>query len=486
MLNITAVLLIAALGAPPARAAVRTASSQDIVLKAALESSMEKRLETVLRKILGTDDVFVVANAELLSEAAAEHPDMEVLPGITVKKVPSAPAPMEMPSSFVKRIAINVFVDHSMSDENVELARKTTERLVGLRTERGDVLNVEKLGAPATGPAPTPETASRRTRFLDQAFQPTTLLLLAWLLAAVAGLVLVARRFFDPFVSVLRDAAQSMHRTDSARAAVAVEERASAEAKTATEAAPGAANEPSERKLPFSFIKERDLPALEMLLLEQSDAACAIVVQYLAPALASRTLAAMTAEKRERVLDLMASPALLDRNDVQKIEEIILTKIDYILGGEEKLVAIIDLAPIAMQTEILSIVRLRDPELGRRLARRVVLLEDIGLLDEAELALLNRAATVRGMAVVLKYSSSLRETVLPKLKGGLGEWLTQETALIGDLSEQAKEAELRRVLSAFVKLVREGKIVLRKDAPPPSDPGAGTEPSSETADSGVQ
>ena len=70
------------------------------------------------------------------------------------------------------------------------------------------------------------------------------------------------------------------------------------------------------------------------------------------------------------------------------------------------------------------------------------------------------------MAVVLKSSSSLREKVLPKLKSGLGEWLAQETTLVADLPEPVKEIELRRVLSALVKLVREGRIVLRKDPSP--------------------
>jgi flagellar motor switch protein FliG len=204
------------------------------------------------------------------------------------------------------------------------------------------------------------------------------------------------------------------------------------------------------------------------MLAEQADVDSAIVIQYLPPALASRALSSLTALKRERVLGFMSVPALLSHGDVKRLEDSVLAKIDYIMGGEEKLAAILDQASISMQAEILSAVRKRDPELGRRLDRRVVVLEDIAQLDENALSALSRRATVRSLAAVLKYSSRLRDRVLPKLKGGLGEWLTQETALIGDLSEQAKEAEMQRVLQALVKLVREGKIALRKDAPAPS------------------
>lgn len=451
------IILVASLWAVAASAQVSTSrgSSQDIVMKGALDGALEKRLETVLRKVLGTDDVFVIANAELLADS--DRPDVEVLPGVTVKKTPASPAPLEIPASLVKRITISVFVTHSMSEANIALARKTAERMVGLKPERGDILNVEKLGAP-------PQAASRLAPFLDQALHPRTILLLAWLLATCGGLALLIRRFFDPFISALREVSHSMQENSSKRAAMREDEPDSPSAAvSAATINPSSGENSAERKLPFSFITERDLPVLNMLLVEQSDIAAAIIVQYLPPPLASRVLAAMPPLKREEVVFHMSSAAVLNPTDVEQIEEIIRSKIDYIMGGEEKLVALLDNVSTAMQAEILQVVRERDPELGERLDRRVIVVEDIGLLDEAGLTALSRLATVRGMAVVLKSSSALRQKVLSKLTSGFGEWLTQETALIGNLPEQVKEMEMRRVLSALIKLVREGKIVLRKD-----------------------
>ena len=432
-------------------------------MKVSLENLLEKRLETVLRKVLGIEDVYVVANAELLADN--DRPDVEVMPGVTVKKVPSTPAPLELPASLVKRITISVFVPHSTSDENLSLARATSERMVGIRPERGDVLNVERIGAAAAAPSAA-AVAAHSESFLAQALRPMTLLILAWLLAACAGFVMILRRVFEPFVGVMREAAANLRRADKERAAAAPEAEKAAEAAAAA-APPAAAVSTPERPLPFCFIKEADLPTLGILLAEQTDEDAAIVIQYLPAALASRALAGMTAYKRERILEYMSSPALLNQEDVRKLEDVILSKIDYILGGEEKLVSILDQASISMQTEILSAVRKRDPDLGRRLDRRVVVLDDVGLLDENALTTLSRVVSVRSLAVVLKFSSRVREKVLPKLKGGLGEWLSQETSLIGEMSDQMKEAEMQRVLQALVKLVREGKVSLRKDVMPP-------------------
>jgi flagellar motor switch protein FliG len=451
-------------------------------MKVTLESVMEKRLETVLRKVLATNDVFVVANVELLADA--DRPDVEVLPGVVVKKTPASAAPMELPASLVKRVTVSVFVSESISDANLDLARATAQRMVGIKPERGDVLNVEKVRTP---PVVSPPHAT----FLDQALNPGYVLLAAWLLAACWGLVLILRRFLDPLLGVMREAAQTSAKAGTQAAPQNPQELERETAIGAALEVPGAANSagPDERKLPFSFIKERDLPALELLLLDQSDVTAAIIVQYLPPVLGARALSGMEASRREMVLAYMSKPAMINQVEVKKIEDAITAKIDYVMGGEEKLVSILDQASIAMQTEMLEMVRRRDPELGQRLNQRIVLIEDIGLLDEAGLTALSRHATVRGMAVVLKSLPHLRKDVMSKLKTGFGEWLEQETALIGELPEQVKEAEMRVVLQALVRLVRSGKIILRKAAPPPTpsvESGFPTQSAPEAAPDRVQ
>ncbi len=429
---------------------------------------MEKRLETVLRKVLGSEDVFVVANAELLADS--DRPDVEVLPGVVVKTTPSTPAPLELPASLIKRITVSVFVGRTMSEANIELARKTAERMVGLKPERGDVLNVEKVGAVSAAAAAAAEPAvSRLNSLADQFLHPNPLLMLTYLAAAFLALFLLMRRFLDPFLIVLRDAAQNIQRAIAERAvAPAAAEQAPENASAAAPvqfAATGGGKE-DDRKLPFSFIKEQDVAALNLLLMEQSEKASAIIIQYLPPALVSKAMASMTEIKREQVIACMSQTALLDTAEVKRLEEVIRARIDYMMGGEEKLVAIIEQASIAMQTSIMANVRRSDPDLGRRLERRIIVLDDMGLLDEAGLAILSRQASVRSMAVVLRFVPSLRAKVLPKFKTGLGEWLSQETTMIGELPENIKDQEMRVVLQALVKLVREGKIVIKKDAIP--------------------
>lgn len=450
-------LLVALLCAATAVAqpAPKASSSQEMQTKVALEGLLENRLETVLRKMLANDEIFVIANVDVVSDA--ERPEVEVMPGVMVKKTPASPAPLELPASLVKRLTLSIYVAHDMSAEGMEAARKNAERLIGLKPERGDSITVEHL-------APKHEVRAASAGLFDRATEPRNILLILCLLTACGALVYVGRSFFDPFLQVLRDAVAGIQAARTAPPAETVrDDRKESETPRPIVVSAGQNGHSAERKLPFSFITENDLPALMMLIPDEADLAAAMVVQYLQPELASRFLGAISPARREKVLGYMSSAVLIDQAGVRELEENIRSRIDYIMGGEEKLVALLDQSSTDLQAEIIAMMEQRDPELGKRLKKRVVLLDDIGLLDETALGVLSRQVSVRSMAVVLKSHPQLQESVLPKLKGGLSEWLAQEISLVADLPDAVREQELRRVLSALIQLVREGKIALRKE-----------------------
>lgn len=257
-------LLLAALAAPALAQAPspRSATSREIEAKTQLESSLSARLEAVLRRLLGTDDVLAIVNAQMVSES--ERADVEVLPGVTVKETPEAPAPLEVSSALVRRVAVTLLLDRTLPEADAALARRTAESMAGLKEARGDRLDVQRIDF---------HRASAAGRFADRFLNPAGASLLLWLLAALWGLVFVSRRFFVPLVQVLRDAAAQLQTAAQARAEPASEAPDGApapglpSAPTPTTAGADACG----RRPPFSFVQERDLPALLLLLRQQSD-----------------------------------------------------------------------------------------------------------------------------------------------------------------------------------------------------------------------
>jgi hypothetical protein len=449
--------------AASAQAPRRSSVVSDLEAKVALESAVEKRLQDVLRRMLGADDVVVVVNADLLSDI--EKPDNEILPGVSAKEVPGGAAALSMPVSLVRRVSVTVFLDQDASDESVALVKKTAQSMISLRPERGDTLAVERMNFHKT---PAPEAPR------EGLLTPRTIWSAAWLLAAALGLLLVVRRFLEPLLGVLRDAADALRAARPAAGPGAIDPPLSAREEAGRVAleplrSHAAASE-NERVLPFSFIQERDVPTLVTLLENQSAQMTAVIVHFLPPAFASRALDAMPEARRKEIVSQMATPMLLDMTHVQAVESTIRASIDCLIGGEDKIADILTESPVRLQNELLAALRSADEALGERLSRRLVVLDDISRLDDSGLTTLSRSVPLKSMAAALKTAPDLAAHVLGRLKTGLGEWLKQEIDLAGDLPERAREAEVRRVVTALTALVRDGRVALRKGELPAGPP----------------
>ena len=225
------------------------------------------------------------------------------------------------------------------------------------------------------------------------------------------------------------------------------------------------------------------MPALNLLIRDQPAHLAATIVQYLPPPLASLALAGMPPKTRQQVLAELSKPNLLNEGEVKRWEEFIRSRIDFMMGGEDKLADILDSASVGLQAELLHLLRTQDPALGERLQRRIVVLDDIAQLDESGLMTLSRHVPVRSLAAAIKSSASLKQQVLPKLKTGLGEWLAQEIEFTGELSAEAAQIEIGRVLKALSALAKENKVVLNKSRaqaePPLPQAGSSVPPASQ-------
>ncbi|MDX6771029.1 MAG: FliG C-terminal domain-containing protein [Elusimicrobiota bacterium] len=467
-MNTPLLALVAALAASgaQAQAPLRASAAADLEAKVALESSVEKRLQDVLRRLLGADEVVVVVNADLLSDA--ERPDTEILPGVSAKQAPGQVTAFGLPASMVRRLSVVILVDRSVPDESVELARKTAERMVGLRPDRGDALSVERMDFRKTPAPPAPR---------ETLLSPRGVWSLAWIVTAVVGLLLLTRRFFEPLVSAIKEGADALK---TSRASPGLRQDPAGFGATPLDPTRPLAEAPArpapsdnERVLPFSFIQERDVPTLVTLLENQSAQMAAIIIHFLPAAYASTALDAMPEARRKEVVSLMTTPMLLDMTHVQALEATIRASIDCLIGGEDKLADILAESPVRLQNELLAALREADQALGERILKRLIVLDDVARLDDAGLTTLSRAVPLKSMAVALKTSPELATHVLGRLKSGLGDWLKQEIELAGEVPERARDLEVRRVVSALTGLVREGRVALRKAGAPVNGNGNG-------------
>lgn len=453
--------------ASPAHAAANS-SSQEIEAKVALESSLEKRLESVLREVLGAKDVVVIVNADMLTDA--ERKAVEVMPGVPSKDYNQAAAPLAVAPTLVRKLTATVFIDKGMKDADRDLARKTVERLLGV-TGDAAAITIEATTFRRASPLATAAAPENRLLWAIPA---------AWLAFAAIALTLVYARFLSPLVGVARELALAAKERSTAPAVPGAPLAAPAAPLPGPAAAPQleAPRREESRELEkltthFGFIHERDLPALAFLL-SRDPTSAAIVLNYLPPALGACFLDQLPTAVRQETAALMTQTRLLNKHQVHMVEEGLRERLQYLMGGESRLAEILEGVNVQVQTELLGALRERDPGTADRLSRRIVMLDDLALLDEGDFKALSRQVTVRSLATVLAASPDLKDRILPRLSGGVSEWLTQEVELCGNLPPETVEAEQRRVLTALSRSVREGRIVLRKDeVAPPESPALG-------------
>ncbi|MBI4387007.1 MAG: hypothetical protein HY551_06465, partial [Elusimicrobia bacterium] len=312
----------------PAHAAttVRESTSKAIEAKIALESSLERRLRSLLTEVLGSEDVLVIINADLRTEQEEKEAAEEVMPGVPAKENPAIPGALGASLTMVKRIQASIIVDKSTDESDIQLIRKVTGGLLGIAPNKQDSVTIEKM-------------AFRKVKPLSAAdfLTPQQLWKIPWLLTILAALVLLYAGFLRPFLGVgrqlaeiLRSQAQNGQTPASKAEAPAVAAAASNLAAAHTNGAPkGIADE----ERPFSFIREEHLPKLAYLMRRGTPEHLAMVIHYLPPHIASRFLESQSDGVRTRVAHYLADVTELEEAAVREVEKWIKTRIDFLVGG---------------------------------------------------------------------------------------------------------------------------------------------------------
>ena len=446
---LSAGFLLGLLGA--AAAASSKEGSREIEAKVALESSLERRLQAVLREALGSDDLIVIVNVSLRSDAAAQD-DAEVMPGVPVKAQSPDSEAMSLP--MVSRLTATIMVDEALEAKDVDLVSKVANGILGISKSRGDSLAVEKIKFHK------PRAQQDAPRYAASA---TSAL---WLILTVVGAVMLQKKFLGPLISNLRDiSAAALLRERGAQRTEALEpEPAAAAAESSAARSVAAASNGARAYHPFSFVGAADLPKLVYILRRTNASETATIIQYLPSDLASKALADLEPVARRSVIGALAKVTQLDADLVKPLEETLRKRLDFLIGGEDKLVELLDSLPLPIQSDLLEALRADNPGTAEAVSRRLVFIEDLALLEPAEIKLLSRRVPAKVLAVLLKATPSLRDELLPKLAGGTREWLTQEIDFSQDPSPEVLESARRLVLAAVSQLVREGRISLRKKA----------------------
>jgi hypothetical protein len=480
------IVFLAVLILAPVLARAKTASA-GVETKIALEESLERRLKSVISQILGTNDVIVIVKAEMYTEQekkSASDEETVALPGVPLKEKIGerdsvAALDIGETRTLIKNLSATLVLDQSVSEADVNVIQNVTTGLLGLKEERGDKLEIQRMDFRRGQPK-----GFNWKRLLtppDLWWTMGLALLGVFILLMTVFFFGSFRVFIREFVRALRNYGESVEeqiklmqmqkKSQEELAGRGPEAEATREWDTvlarpsAGNGAPGVPAENGKNGAPFSFLNESHLQNLKFLLQREKPEQVALVVNYLPPALANDVMASLEPLQQSQVLSFLTRVADMEPETVRAVEEKIRERVSFVVGGEEKLQTLLDEADPATQKSMLAALAQKDPALADRLRQKLFTLEDLGALDAPALTAIVRRINTRALAGVLHgVSPAVQEKILSSLPPGSANILREEISLARPLPPQRLAQEQKRILRHIRRLQEEGVIQLKRGA----------------------
>ena len=214
---------------------------------------------------------------------------------------------------------------------------------------------------------------------------------------------------------------------------------------------------------PFKYVGEANLKGLAYLLRKEEPWIVALVLSYLKPEFAKEIFASFPPELQARVAVETATIRQTSLEQVMSIDEYVKKKIDFVLGGIENLIKILNEADKPTRENILDYLRNEKPQLYDRVREEVILFEDIlkfpdtaiqGIVREIGTEQLSRALRGAGPEYMNKFFTNMSAGAAALLKESMdyGRPLTPDQI----------EEERKNLMDLVTKLEKEGKVTLRK------------------------
>ncbi|MEW6556333.1 MAG: FliG C-terminal domain-containing protein [Elusimicrobiota bacterium] len=435
-----------------------------IETKIAIETNLESRLKKVLTEITGTEKIVIIVNVELISEkkekAPAKKEDEMILPGVPIKETLAEKrvesvmmsALGEDTRTLIKKLSVTIILDKSVSSAVVEIVKKVSTGLLGIVPERGDELNIQQM------------SFQKNVFSWGSLIYPPNIYWIFGILAAVGFTLTVSLFLFGPFQKFAKDLVSAAVSSASSFKEKTAEATAgfSAGAVIPEIAQPAEVKKglTSEGKEPlFSFISTENLKELIFLIKNETSKNIATVVNYLAPELSSKVLSELAVDKKKEVITLLSKTEEFDATDVEKIERQLRTRIDYLVGGEEKIQQIVNNADEKTQIEIINELKTKNPQLAQKVERQIIRLDILAMLDVAGVQLVIKQVGTAVFSQVIKIlPANQQEKIVSVLPSGAATRLKQEMELGKPLTPQRLEIEKKRIIDIVRRLKDRGLI----------------------------
>jgi len=455
-----------------------------------LEMRMQTRVEESLGKILPSGQFVVVVRIDPMPapvQAAKSDPgEAYFLPGVPARRsVDDTGAKIQnltdslRPDSalfqrFIKRILVTLVVDKDLPDDTLGKIRDLTRQMLSLDPARGDSLDIQRTVFNKPADQMLVPTAIQRVQRELKSYW--VLISLGIVLFCITVFILFVfgplRDFLNKFVAVLptlkaddRGARMARNGFDPQQAfqympqPFALPNNSGGGNANSNFSGSLQVENPNKTMLPFGFIREDHLANLAILLSRETPEKAAVVLGYLPPEWISKILERLDQTMQSEVASSLATTRQLLPEQVEDIEQDLKRRLDYLVGGPERIIAVYESLEPDAQRRMLESLREGRPELAEELRNRTMLFEDLEKLEPSALKALLREIDLQTLVMALRgVADSLKQRVLEHMSEGKAQIVREELELSEGNGGKATMDAQRKVVMVAKRLEREGQI----------------------------
>jgi flagellar motor switch protein FliG len=216
---------------------------------------------------------------------------------------------------------------------------------------------------------------------------------------------------------------------------------------------------------PFTYINETNLKRLVymFMLRKEEPWVIAVVCSYLRPDFARMLITSLPVEIQAKVALEALTVRQVTREQVMAIDADVKENVDFVVGGMERLLAMLDEADTATRNNILNYLKNDKPQVYERVRKFVLTFEDIANFPDREMQTLVRELKAESMARALTNAQpEVVNKFFTNMSAGAASLLKEAMEYATGLTPSQIEEERGKIMDLIKVMEKEGKINVRE------------------------
>jgi tetratricopeptide (TPR) repeat protein len=216
---------------------------------------------------------------------------------------------------------------------------------------------------------------------------------------------------------------------------------------------------------PFAYINEENIKRLVYLFILRKEEpwVIATVLSYLRPDYARMVLTSLPLEMQAKLALEALTVRQVTREQVQAIDADVKENVDFVVGGMERLTAMLNEADTATRNNILNYLRNEKPLIFEKVRKHLLLFEDVVNFPDREMQTVVRELKTEAMARALQNAPpEIVNKFLSNMSAGAAALLKESMEYAKDLTPAQIDEERAKIMEVVKVLEKEGKISVRE------------------------